>query len=70
MMKIISIDFNFAFTNESAEVETFTVGDKGCVEIEEHSAKGEGDKWYYDCHFEGGKMIRIFNPNRVDYDTK
>ena len=69
MKRIVSIDYNFAFTNESSYVETFTVGHKGCIEIEEHAAKGEGDKWYYDCHFDVGKTIRIFNPNMVEYST-
>jgi hypothetical protein len=48
--------------------ETFThniVGVNGCIEIEEHPAKGEGDKWYYDIHFENGTVVRTFNPNRV-----
>lgn len=35
--------------------------------IEEHAAKGEGDRWFYDCHFDNGKMVRVFNPNRVDF---
>ncbi len=28
--------------------------------IEEHSARGEGDKWYYDIHFDDGTTVRDF----------
>lgn len=33
--------------------------------IEEHPAAGEGDRWYYDVFFKGGKMVRHFNPKNV-----
>lgn len=45
------------------------VGVRGCVEIEEHPARGEGDKWYYDIFFEDGTVIRTFNPNQVTFKT-
>ncbi len=35
--------------------------------IEEHSARGEGDKWYYDIHFDDGKMVRDFCPLAVTF---
>lgn len=33
--------------------------------INEHPAKGEGDKWYYDIMFSDGIVMRIFNPCAV-----
>lgn len=33
--------------------------------ITEYQAAGEGDKWYYDIHYNNGRMLRIFNPDRV-----
>jgi len=46
---------------------TRKVGVNGVTEIREHSAIGEGDRWFYDVHFESGAMERIFNPNHVFY---
>ena len=42
-----------------------TVGQYNVKEIKEHSAKGDGDRWYYDIVFEGGDTFRIFDPNFV-----
>lgn len=49
------------------EYETARVGEKDCIEIIEHGAAGEGDRWYYDITFKDGSVIRTFNPNRVLY---
>ena len=38
---------------------------KTCIEIYEHKAEGEGDKWYYDVKFDDGSINRIFNPNEI-----
>ena len=35
--------------------------------INEHPAKGEGDKWYYDITFSDGTVMRTFNPCTVFY---
>ena len=43
------------------------VGKEGVLSIIEHPAIGEGDRWFYDVHFESGAMERIFNPNHVFY---
>ncbi len=40
-----------------------------CLKIEEHRAAGDGDKWFYDVHFENGKIVRVFNPNTVEFKT-
>lgn len=47
--------------------ERFTVGTGGVVEIKEHMAQGEGDKWHYYIIKEDGSDARIFNPNYVEY---
>ena len=39
----------------------------GVTEIKEHSAQGEGDKWFYDVYFDSGRMERIFNVIQVFY---
>jgi hypothetical protein len=31
------------------------------ISIEEHAARGEGDKWYYDITFKNGDVRIIFN---------
>lgn len=46
----------------------FVVGEKGVVEIIEHVAGGEGDKWYYDIVFEDDSVTRLFNPNEVTFE--
>lgn len=43
----------------------YVVGESGVVDIKEHSAKGEGDRWFYDVHYESGKVIRVFDPKQV-----
>lgn len=65
--EIVSIEYNFGYTQESSYAESFTVGHKEVVSIEEHPARGDGDRWYYDVHFENGSVKRIFNPNIVDF---
>lgn len=43
------------------------VGEKGVVQICEHSAMGEGDKWFYDIVKEDNTMERIFSPYHAFY---
>ena len=47
---------------------TITVGEYDVVEIVEHQAQGEGDKWYYDVKFKDGKIRRIFSFIEVSYN--
>lgn len=37
--------------------------------ITEHSAQGEGDKWYYDIERKDGKTERLFNVERVIFSN-
>lgn len=43
------------------------VGVMGVVKIVEHPSYGEGDKWYWDVHYDNDTVERIFNPDRVWY---
>ena len=47
----------------------YTVGEQSVVEIVEHQARGEGDKWFYDVHIESGVIHRVFNPLSVTLET-
>lgn len=77
-MKIIELNYNYRqAVSDGKEVwpedwDKAKVGEKGVVKIVQHTAQGEGDRWYYDIHMEGGGMIRTFNPCRVIFepDTK
>lgn len=40
------------------------------LEIKEHEAEGEGDKWYYDVKYADEIYERIFNPNFVVYQKE
>lgn len=69
---ITNLVYNWRFSPENGEeFNTFDIGyTKGLVEITEHRAQGEGDKWYYDAIFEDGKVIRVFNPNQVQFNKE
>lgn len=70
-IKSITYDYTPAMcTQHSDYPETFShaeVGIGGVVEILEHQAMGEGDKWYYDIVFDDGSILRTFNPNKVTF---
>lgn len=70
-MKIISLRANWLPASPdgqfSDQSEDFKVGEQAVVLIEEHAAIGEGDKWFYDVHYESGRIDRIFNPNKVTF---
>ncbi len=48
----------------------YVVGIQKVTEITEHKTIGEGDRWFYDVHFEDGRMERIFNPNHVFFKSE
>jgi hypothetical protein len=50
------------YKDEYENPQEATVGKSNVVETIEHSAVGEGDKWYYDIVFEGGDTFRVFTP--------
>jgi hypothetical protein len=39
------------------------------VNIEEHAARGEGDKWYYDITFKNGDVRRLFNVETILFEA-
>lgn len=72
--RITKIVFNWFASSENGEEYTvrqlFEVYDGNQVlEISEHAACGEGDKYFYDVHYYDKKIERIFNPNTVLYDS-
>jgi len=48
-------------------VYTVGKGEPKVISIAEHSAQGEGDRWFYDVHFEGGAVDRVFAPLIVQF---
>jgi hypothetical protein len=70
-MEIYKICYNWFMTDggEDYNVEELNIKTKEGVpiQIKEHSAVGEGDKWFYDVYYEDGHKKRIFNPNQVFY---
>ena len=44
------------------------VGIDGVEDIQEHTAAGEGDKWFYDVYYDDGSVLRTFNPHSVVYN--
>lgn len=39
-------------------------------EIREHSAQGEGDKWFWEVVYSDGEISRFFNVDSVDYQKE
>lgn len=73
MQKIYKIQYNWypphqILDNPDGWIER-EVGKDNIVEIKEHPAMGEGDKWYYDIISTDGSFERIFNPNRIFFST-
>lgn len=44
-----------------------TVGVNGVVDIVEYLPQGEGDRISYVVTYNDGRVIRLFNPNTVEY---
>lgn len=44
-----------------------TYGGFEVMKIEEHPARGDGDKWFYDIYYSDSTIERVFNPNQVFY---
>lgn len=69
-MKIKQLNYNYhecGIANDQwgEDYEIAIIGQRGITEITEHQAMGEGDKWFYDIHYENGEIHRVFNPNSV-----
>jgi hypothetical protein len=69
-MIIKEIQYDWYFTPEGEEYKKYRVGSDGVSAIVEHRAQGDGDKWFYDVHFEDGRVERIFNINKVILEPK
>lgn len=47
--------------------ELIVVSRNGVSKIEEHMPRGEGDRLYYDVHFDNGEMSRMFNVSVANF---
>ena len=45
----------------TARKKLYVKGKDNCVDIQQHSAQGEGDKWFYDVHLKNNLYLRIFD---------
>lgn len=68
--EITGINYNWYATPENGEEFTnrtvgVRYGNVTCDNIKEHSAAGNGDRWFYDISYSDGSIERIFNPNQV-----
>jgi len=58
---------NIIYLKTQRNVE-YIAGDS-CERIEEHPARGDGDKWFYDIYDKPeGVIIRIFDPVEVRFE--
>lgn len=60
------IAVRIGYKDEYGNPQENSIGEK-VEKITEHSAGGEGDKWFYDIHYSDGDVRRVFNPIVVDY---
>ena len=71
--KITKITYDYhppMCTNHEGIAESYELAIVGCdniVEIIEHQARGEGDKWFFDIHYKDGTVKRIFNIHSVEF---
>lgn len=64
--EIIRIEFKDTFGNpQSIDTQNKNHHVK---KITEHTAQGEGDKWYWDVEYFDGKVIRLFDVHTVKYN--
>lgn len=69
-MVVTQIYYNWYADDRGPLYSSYEVGEEDVIEIVEHPAIGEGDRWFYDVKFEDGSMERIFNPNKVFYKSE
>ena len=48
----------------------FYYAGENCDSIDEHQARGEGDKWYYDIRLDNGVIVRIFDPVQASIEEE
>lgn len=56
------------YHDEYGNPQEVTVGKYGVKQIVQHSAQGEGDRWYYHIIFEDNRGLMIFDPKIVEYE--
>lgn len=73
MKSIVKIWYNFVQYNDGKEAgesyELHAIGVNGVIKITENIPGGVYGLAYYSIHFENGYEERIYNPNRVFFET-
>lgn len=72
---ICQLNYNWYATPENGEeFQCACVGSSDGIRvieaIHEHSAAGEGDRWFYEICFSDGSSETVFNPNKVFWKVK
>jgi hypothetical protein len=75
MKQITELTYNWFSTTDREYFDRIIVGkkmDSGivCTKIEEHRAAGEGDRCWFDAHYNDESTLRIYNPNTVTYQLQ
>ena len=58
------------FNDDRRNPITVRISQSNVLEIQEHQAAGEGDKWFWDIVYRNDEILRVFNPELITYDTK
>ena len=61
---------NIEFKDNFGNPQSYAPAIGGVKQIKEHSAQGEGDRWYYHIEFDNGNSTKLFSFERVDYFKK
>lgn len=65
-MKIKTIFFE---DGSSVENGSYPDNTKKVMDIVEHRAQGEGDKWYWEVTYSNGEIFRFFSVDSVLYES-
>lgn len=74
--KLISLYHNYkppitdGQTVYGEEADYYKVGVNGVILIDEHLPMGNGDRLWYDVHYEDGHVLRLFNPNCARWENE
>ena len=63
MKKVNSISYHTKEGTDFRQVDFLSV-----IDIVEHNAQGDGDKWYYDIIHKNGTVCRVFEPIIVVFE--
>ena len=55
------------YHDENGNPQRAIIGMGGVKEISQHSAMGEGDKWYWEIVYEDGRITVVFDAKVVEH---